>query len=956
MICTTCNTEVADDQMEMHMTSHNSMPAEEAATDAPVVEESADEAETPAVEEDEEEEEEEPEEEEPKETPAKEAENSTVSAFDEAVYDKILTSVAYIATTVVWMMGQLLAGLMSMLIAVVGYNGFGDSSIIDLGWPLVRDVLNMFVVIALLGIAIKNLLPGGGSAAGVQKQIVMVFFAVVLMNFSRTISLLAVDLSQVVTLTFANAVKDIAAGNLVELFSAQNIFISSVSAQGYAAANLAAVQLTGTAILKFLLILSMLIAVGAMLIAFLLRIILLWILIVLSPLAFFAMGLKGSYGFMGTIVSQWSKQFQALLLFGPVLMFFLWLSLAISSGGDLADKEGFKIPDTEVSTIIKALEGTSMMSTVIATVLLFVGLKVAADIAAGASGLGAIMKKGEGFARGVYSKAGKTAWQHKGKIAAGAAASSVGLAAGALTAGVAGASLGALTAGGAGFGAYKGLRSSSNRATRFAQGIARGTTGIAETLGRVPYAGALVRPVTNQISRAGSAADTAIGGIMDAQNKAADASIKDKSQRWKLENAKTAVDVLSNTSKAGAARRALMSPEKLAQHGSVLRSILGDKDLQKNLRSQFGQDEGDRIVTAAMKASDQDGFMDHIEDPKEKKSLKENILKTKAGNMHLLDEDARAEVINDADFKASMLSEDALKNSDVREQLHNVKHTRKEILDENGNGTGKYRETSFLDDVESGKAGTDLKNFALNKNYGDESSAKAAATRGRIRSGNLNDDDLENSSIVKQAFKTGAMKGSQITQEMISENEDELMEGVLNNPDTFDFESMQSDIRDEVAFMLDARDTGSGSTEGRRVLRAKARLDKDPMLNFSIDVNANIADKNTSRAFEDSIAKNIENIEHIDDALIKSGSDVARIISGISNSSKQKGGIKGQLRDAQKLGDNSQVQRLKATAEKIIKANRAHASTLSSGNEKQKQRASALEKSAHDIEEYLFNF
>lgn len=332
-----------------------------------------------------------------------------------ALFNRIIEAVAGFATTV-------LLFLINILINVITYDAFNHpGGVIDQGWPLVRDAMNMFVILALLAIAIKNLIPGQGDIAQTQKQIISLIIAVVLMNFSRTIALLAVDFSQVVTMTFATAIAEVASGNFIQMFSIQsNLVLSDASVAGTADGTIT--LLAGSLSKLFILALAIL-AIGMTTVAFIVRIFLLWLLIVLSPLAFFAFGIKDISGKMSSIYSEWMNQFTGMLLFGPVLMFFLWLAMAISSSGDIASTTGFSGDFAEgTQGILESFSVKSYMNAFLAVAIMLLGIQQAAKMSSSIPGIGSIMGKTQSFGNTMARKAGKVALGGTAIVATGGAA------------------------------------------------------------------------------------------------------------------------------------------------------------------------------------------------------------------------------------------------------------------------------------------------------------------------------------------------------------------------------------------------------------------------------------------------------------------------------------------------------------------------------------------------------
>ena len=79
----------------------------------------------------------------------------------------------------------------------------------------------MFFVIILIGIAFGTIF--GHSKFQWQQQVPKLLIFAILINFSKTICGLIIDFGQVIMLTFANAIRDIAAGNFIQLLGLGDI-------------------------------------------------------------------------------------------------------------------------------------------------------------------------------------------------------------------------------------------------------------------------------------------------------------------------------------------------------------------------------------------------------------------------------------------------------------------------------------------------------------------------------------------------------------------------------------------------------------------------------------------------------------------------------------------------------------------------------------------------------------
>ncbi|MBU0625750.1 hypothetical protein KKF05_05425 [Patescibacteria group bacterium] len=286
--------------------------------------------------------------------------------------------------------GQLLLLLTGALIYVAQYNGFVDSDAVTNGWVIVRDIANMFFIVSLLLIAFGTML-GFGSyhySSTLPRLVIMA----VLVNFSRTICGLLIDFAQVIMLTFVNGFKEAAGGNFVNAFQ-----ISTLMQLPAANDSEAEDVLWKTAISMILAFFLISIASGVvviMIVVLVTRIVYLWLLIVLSPLAFLAstVPITRASGFYG----KWWDKFNNQLIVGPLMAFFLWLAL-VSVSSDRVHTKGFpdKSKDTSSAEVSSAAADAALREGnvniekfIISIALLLGGVAMAQEMSQGAVGLG----------------------------------------------------------------------------------------------------------------------------------------------------------------------------------------------------------------------------------------------------------------------------------------------------------------------------------------------------------------------------------------------------------------------------------------------------------------------------------------------------------------------------------------------------------------------------------------
>lgn len=214
--------------------------------------------------------------------------------------------------------------IMTFIIQVAGYNGYLNSSAVTVGWVMVRDMTNMGFVVVLLIIAFGTIL--GLEHYEWKKMLVKLVMAAILVNFSRTICGVFIDIAQVVMVTFVNGIAATAGGNLIQMFNLDKIRELSSSAD-QASFNTLNFFVAAVMSLVFSVIVMLTMAVFlAMLVA---RMVVLWVLIVLSPLAFVLSILPQTESY----ASEWWHEFGANIITGPVLLFFVWLAFVTAGNG-----------------------------------------------------------------------------------------------------------------------------------------------------------------------------------------------------------------------------------------------------------------------------------------------------------------------------------------------------------------------------------------------------------------------------------------------------------------------------------------------------------------------------------------------------------------------------------------------------------------------------------------------
>ncbi len=258
---------------------------------------------------------------------------------------------------IIGFVGDFFLLVVTVLINVATYNDFVVAVPVEQGWTIVRDITNMFFILVLLVIAFGTIL-GVKEWSYADKRLSGLLVMAVVVNFSRTICGLLIDFSQVVMLTFVYGFREAAGANFFTGLQLDKALESPLkSADSFLQKTADETIKTSTSVVfgaVVALILALLMIVGATIIVMYLtlmlivRIVYLWLLVVLSPLAFFLKVVPGSMA-KGQYADWW-KRFNSQLVFGPLMAFFLWLSLvSVSSGTQLFKGVGSKADSQKIS-------------------------------------------------------------------------------------------------------------------------------------------------------------------------------------------------------------------------------------------------------------------------------------------------------------------------------------------------------------------------------------------------------------------------------------------------------------------------------------------------------------------------------------------------------------------------------------------------------------------------------
>lgn len=305
-------------------------------------------------------------------------------------------------------LGRILVLVMQALVAVAQYSNFIHAPAISNGWSVVRDVCNMFFVLILLIIAFATILRVENYSY--KKWLPKLILMAILINFSKTICGLLIDFAQIVMLTFVNAFKDMAAGNLIS-----NLGITEILTLADNSKDVGAWEIAGAYVLGLIYILIALVVIVTMLAMLVMRIVMIWIYVVLSPAAYLMSAFPGGQKYS----SQWWTEFSKNLIVGPVLAFFIWLSFVSlqtqnintdfpvtgpTDSAGVAGEAGIASNGSPTAATEASTPGV-FIKFVIAIGMLIGGLKISQEIGGAAGGIAgkgmSKITKGVAFAGGV---------------------------------------------------------------------------------------------------------------------------------------------------------------------------------------------------------------------------------------------------------------------------------------------------------------------------------------------------------------------------------------------------------------------------------------------------------------------------------------------------------------------------------------------------------------------------
>ncbi|HCC22920.1 TPA: hypothetical protein DF272_01940 [Candidatus Falkowbacteria bacterium] len=230
---------------------------------------------------------------------------------------------SYLAYGIAYILSLLVSQIFVLLIVASSYDNFFNEAV-NKGWVIIRDLVNMGLVIILLVYAFGMIFRMEDKVGG-NKALAKIILVAVLINFSKLAAALMIDIAQVFMMTFVNGYAATAGGNLIQGIGMAQYFDFATNSAGETTDW---IKLLGMLAFTIVFLIFTGIITFMLVIVLLTRIVMLWILIILSPIGFLNfIGFKG----ISTYTQMWWSEFSKAVIVGPVVAFFLWLSLLMMS-------------------------------------------------------------------------------------------------------------------------------------------------------------------------------------------------------------------------------------------------------------------------------------------------------------------------------------------------------------------------------------------------------------------------------------------------------------------------------------------------------------------------------------------------------------------------------------------------------------------------------------------------
>ncbi|MFA4872304.1 MAG: hypothetical protein WC610_04605, partial [Patescibacteria group bacterium] len=270
----------------------------------------------------------------------------------------------YLATA----LGYFMDKAMALMLIVGQFNNILDMPAVTSGWAIVRDLANNFFIIILLVIAVGTILRVPVYSDW-KKLLPKLLIMSALINFSKMFAGLMIDFSQIVMLTFAYKIAEMPGGGKGIMMGALgfpnflNITVDDTKAL-VTSAGLGFGEMLSMLLIALVVGVVAIVVMLVITVILVFRIIIFWFLVILSPLAFLASAFPKAQAY----AKRWWDEMFKYLVVGPVMLFFLYLSLTTMMNIE-------KVVGESSSQVIGQSEGTGnvIIPTATSTAIVNVG-------------------------------------------------------------------------------------------------------------------------------------------------------------------------------------------------------------------------------------------------------------------------------------------------------------------------------------------------------------------------------------------------------------------------------------------------------------------------------------------------------------------------------------------------------------------------------------------------------
>ncbi|MDD4289651.1 MAG: hypothetical protein PHH83_00035 [Patescibacteria group bacterium] len=303
--------------------------------------------------------------------------------------DAILNLLTNLFLTILSFLGWIATKLMIALVffATWGKYTTGIHAVVE-GWKIARDICNMFFIFILLIISFATII--GIESYSYKKWLGKVVIFSILINFSKMITGLLIDVSQIVMLTFVSGFKDATVGNFAKGLHLDQLMKKEAGTSSEEKNSSTSVFVTVVLACIMLVVLNVILVI--MIVMLVGRILSFWILAILSPFAFLLQASPAG----GKYANEWWQSLSKNLISGPILAMFIYLTMAtiqnsvdadhnkvenLSEIGGVLDKDEENMGTSGATVGQYSLEKTSMiLDFIIVIAMMIAAIRIAGSL------------------------------------------------------------------------------------------------------------------------------------------------------------------------------------------------------------------------------------------------------------------------------------------------------------------------------------------------------------------------------------------------------------------------------------------------------------------------------------------------------------------------------------------------------------------------------------------------